>query len=434
MTDEPWTRVRVCFAASLIEVVHLRPGQSFTLGEDPSADLVYPLPGLHRLVMATAEGAIVQRPDGGGLESVGHGQSMQLELGALSIEICSDAAIAPAFGKRPLDRGWWLSLSGSALALIPLLVVTLLAARHPLPPLETDPSRVMAYMVKSEANEPEDELEQPPKREERAKDRRRKASSSEPRWTKLHDVEPEIVPTTEMIDEDSLAPIDFIRLTQTRSQRGPVAERMPRRDVDLAEAARERGVAGAAPTDEEIDEFIAVAARAYGTGVDEEADKAMWLAMTSGPVDTTIGGLELTSVGRSGGGTAEGVIRSGAPDRPSAPVEAEPLRPTFASAPAPRARLLSTHVDGELEQRLARRFAEGLTSEWVDCLEDGERNVEFELRYTLRRNGKLSGVEVSRAQLSSKARRCVIDAIERSAGLGAEGQTAKVKHRVAIRR
>lgn len=438
MSDELWTQVRVFFAGSLVEVAHLRPGQSFTVGERADADLVYAIPGLHRLVMATASGAVVGHPDSGELESVGLGESARLDLGNLRVEIDCEAPLVPVLDRRPIERGWWLSLVGSALALVPVLVLAVLAAQAELPPLETDPALGLAYTVRTEAQVDEptrDPRRRPPPPEPAPRERGPDEAPREPpAWTPpRHLTETETTPAPEADSSDWPGPADILQAARARGSSGPQpVATMLQRDSSPVEAARQRGVLGAMPSEEELEDFVAVSAGAFGRDVD---DDALWAAMTDGPIDTTVAGLELTGSGRSGG-SASAVIRANAPERPpGSPTSTSPLRPALATAAPLRARILSTKVEGELERHHAQRFGHALADAWVDCVASGEAPVEFELRYTVRRNGQVSGVEIPRDQLPAAARRCVIAAVEDSAGLGTTSRwSAKVEQRVAIRR
>ena len=432
VSGESWTQVRVSFAGSLVEVTHLRPGQGFSVGENPDADLVCAIPGLHRLVMATATGAVIEHPGSGELESVALGESARLELGDLSIEIGCEAPFVPVLDRRPVDRAWWLSLVGSALALVPLLALALIAAQTQLPPLETEPALGMAYTVRTEAkvDEPERDYRRPPppeQFEDESPSPRKPSVWTPPRNLPKTETETEAGPEVEAGDWPG--PVGILQGARARGTSGPrPVAAMLQRDSSPVEAARRSGVLGAMPSEEELEDFVAVSAGAFGRDVD---DRALWAAMTDGPIDTTIGGLELTGSGRSGG-SASGVIRSGAPERP--PASESPLRPSLAGAATLRARVVSTHVEGGLEREQAQRFVRSLADEWIDCVESSEVPVEFEIRYSVRRNGKVSGVEIPRNQLPAAARRCVIAAVEASDGLGTKGQAAKIEQRVTIRR
>jgi hypothetical protein len=169
------------------------------------------------------------------------------------------------------------------------------------------------------------------------------------------------------------------------------------------------------PDDEELEAFVSVAASSYSPEVD---DRELWAAMTDAPLDTTIAGLELVGSGR-GGGEASDVVRSGA--------LADLRRSSGARMVAPR-------IEGELGSREALAFANSLRDEWVACLDEGQGPVEFEVRYTVARDGRITAAEVRRKQLSAKSRRCIIAALEGRAGPrpSKDGKEVAVVQRVEV--
>ncbi len=440
---ELWTEVRVSFAGTLVEVAHLRPGQSFTLGESPEADLTYATPGLHRLVIATATGAVLELLDSRELIALGAGEWTRVELGALSIEIGCAAQLVPELGRRPVDRGWWLSLMSTALLVVPFLILALEAGQTVLPPLETDAAPYLAYTVRSQpaAEQPRDELRPPPPDPQRARERedpRRKSAKPRDaaRPNSAADVDATRTRRAELEALDRADLPDSVKLARARPGPPRSLPAMLRRDSSPVEAARMAGTLGAMPDREALVAFGSVAAASFSPDVD---DSAMWAAMTDGPIDTTIGGLELVGSGR-GGGEASEIIRSGAPERPQAepaPVLAKCMgRGCDDDRPRSlRARMIAPRIDGELGARKALAFANSLGDEWVACLGDDAEPVEFEVRYSVGQDGRISGVEVPRRQLSAKSRRCIEAALEGHSGPGptGDGKVAAVVQRVELR-
>lgn len=405
--SELCTEVRVSFAGTIIQVTQLRPGQSFTLGEAPTADLTYATPDrhLHRLVMATADGAVLARPGTGALVALGADERTCIELGALTIEVGCEAQPELEFGHRPVDRGWWLSFSSSALLVVTFLFLTGRIAETQLPPLEAEVAPYLAYIVRDEPRPEESRRVQAAPAPPRAAVQ----PSSEPRRAPKKSVRPAQLDDLTAVDPD-------LRTGRVRQRKNAPALR---RDEDPVEAAREAGVLGVMPEAEEAFEASQVLVAAnFDPNVD---DGALWASMTGGSIDDApVAGLGLVGSGR-GGGVASEAIRSGAP-----------LRPRPEASEQPQIRVVSTRVEGGIDAKFAQRVANSRRNAWAKCLH-GEKARSFELDYSVLEDGRVVRAKVSGAQLSSKSKRCIAAATEtRKAAATKAGRPGKVAQRVEL--
>ena len=406
---ELWTELKVSFAGTIVELRHLRPGQSFTLGEGPAADLTYATPGLHRLVMATADGAVLASLESGELVALGEDERTCVELGPLTIEVHCEPQLVPEIGRRPLDLAWWLSLASTGVVVVALLVLARSLPAAPLSPLEGEAPPYLAYTVRTEPRAAQPRREQPallPPRAVRHREPTRRAASKD-HAASTSGLEP---------DEGLSDPrSDGARLVAHGGAGARRVSPMLQRDTSSAEQARSAGVLGALSEAGGTEAMVAFAAESFSPEVD---DRELWAAMTGGSPDVSLAGLELVGSGR-GGGEAGGVIRSGAPARPQA-----------------RTRVAETQVEGGLDWKLALRFANSLRGAWAVCLR-GEDAQVFEVRYSVGGEGRIGRAKISAPQLSSTSRRCIVTAIEtHGAGPGPtkNGRTAKVVQRIEVKR
>ncbi|PRP92722.1 hypothetical protein ENSA5_47630 [Enhygromyxa salina] len=439
---ELWTQVRVSFAGTIVELVHLRPGQNFTLGEGPDADLTYATPGLHRLVSATADGAVLASLETGELVALREDEWTRIELGPLTIEVGTERQIAPELGARPLDVGWWLGLASTALIVVTFLTLSRMAGEVQLPPLETDAAPYLAYTLRSEPEAAElrqerPELPPPPAVSHPTREETRRAKSREPAAATTPG------PSLEQAEPGaSGAERKATSMRLARSGSGPrVVAPMLQRDTSPAEAARSAGMLAAMAEYGGVEGVIATAATNFAPEVD---DSELWASMTGGSIDVSVGGLDLIGSGR-GGGVASEAIRSGAPSRPQPDLADVPPclgsacerpRETSETSETRRVRVVETRVEGELDSKLALRFASSLGKIWSACLRGGEEVQTFELSYSVLGDGRIGSAKIPITQLSSKSRRCITTAIKTHApgpGLTRDGRAAKVVQRVELR-